>query len=168
MPEPEDEGRFDFYPMPQPPNYNEEDVSDKPASVRDRTEVTPEEALNIERRFRCTLESVYGVDRGIGRLMDTLKQRRELDDTVIVFTSDNGFFYGEHRIPKGKPSPYEENLHMPLTIYVPPKFRDRAELAAGDERADREHRHRARPSSTSPTPSPAGPSGSAASWTAAR
>ena len=128
VPEPEDEGRFDFYTMPHPPNYNEEDVSDKPASVRDRTEVTPEEALNIERRFRCTLESVYGVDRGIGRLMDTLKQRRELDDTVIVFTSDNGFFYGEHRIPKGKPSPYEENLHMPLTIYVPPKFRDRAEL----------------------------------------
>lgn len=128
VPEPEDEGRFDLYSVPRPPNYNEADVSDKPASVRDRTAVTPEEELNIERRLRCTLEALYGVDRGIGRLMDTLKQRRELDDTVIVFTSDNGFFYGEHRIPKGKPSPYEENLRMPLTIYVPPKFRDRADL----------------------------------------
>lgn len=128
VPEPEDEGRFDFFPVPRPPNYNEEDVSDKPSTVRDRTEVTPEEAANIDRRFRCTLESVYGVDRGIGRLLDELKRRKELDDTVIIFTSDNGFFYGEHRIPKGKPSPYEENLRMPFTMYVPPKFRDRADL----------------------------------------
>jgi arylsulfatase A-like enzyme len=128
VPEPEDEGRFATYPTPRPPSYNEEDVSDKPAPTKDRTVITPEEELNIERRFRCTLEAVYGVDRGLGEIMDVLKQKKELDDTVIVFASDNGFFYGEHRIAKGKPSPYEENLRMPMTMYVPPKFRDRAEL----------------------------------------
>jgi arylsulfatase A-like enzyme len=128
VPEPEDEGRFATFPVPRPPSYNEADVSDKPEPTKDRTLITPEEEANIDRRFRCTLESVYGIDRGIGELMDTLKDKKELDDTVIVFASDNGFFYGEHRIAKGKPSPYEENLRMPMTMYVPPKFRDRADL----------------------------------------
>ena len=67
----------------------------------------------------------------------------ELNQTVFIFTSDNGFFYGEHRIAKGKPDPYEENIHMPLTISVPPKYRDRAELVPDERRADRQHRPRA-------------------------
>ncbi|MBE7159261.1 MAG: sulfatase-like hydrolase/transferase [Rhodospirillales bacterium] len=60
--------------------------------------------------------------------MDAVKKQHELNDTVFIFTSDNGFFYGEHRIAKGKPDPYEENINMPLTVSVPPKFRDRAPL----------------------------------------
>lgn len=127
VPEPIDEQRFDLATVEQPPNFNEEDVSDKPTRTRDRTVLTDEEILNIERRYRCTLEAVYGVDRGIGEIVRVLKERGEFNQTVIIFASDNGFFYGEHRIPKGKPSPYEENLHVPLTMYVPDKYRDRAE-----------------------------------------
>jgi len=127
VPEPIDEHRFDLYEVPQLPNFNEEDVSDKPPRTRDRTVLTEEEILNIERRYRCTLESLYGVDRGIGEIIRVLKERRELNQTVIIFASDNGFFYGEHRIAKGKPSPYEENIHLPLTMYVPPKYRARAD-----------------------------------------
>lgn len=128
VPEPIDEHRFDAYTVPQPPSYNEEDVSDKPQSGQDRTLLTAEDTVAIEQRYRCTLESLYGVDRGIGQIYDVLKQRKELNDTVFIVTSDNGFFYGEHRIPKGKPSPYEENIRMPLTIVVPPKYRNRSEL----------------------------------------
>lgn len=128
VPEPEDEHRFDFAAVEQPPNFNEPDVSDKPASVRDRTELTAEETLNIERRYRCTLEALYGVDRGLGEIIRVLKERGEFNQTVFFFTSDNGFFYGEHRIAKGKPSPYEENLRVPLTMVVPPKYRDRAPI----------------------------------------
>ena len=128
VPEPVDEHRFDTFPMPQAPNYNELDVSDKPADITGRPLLTADNTLTIERRYRCTLESVYGVDRGLGRIMDAVKQQKELNDTVFIFTSDNGFFYGEHRIDKGKPDPYEENINMPLTISVPPRFRDRAEL----------------------------------------
>lgn len=128
VPEPQDEHLFDTYVMPQPPNYNEPGIDDKPQEVKDRPPLTAEDTLNIERRFRCTLEANYGVDRGIGEIMDTLKKNKELDDTVIIYTSDNGFFFGEHRIAKGKPDPYEENIRMPYTMYVPPKFRDRSEL----------------------------------------
>jgi len=128
VPEPIDEGRFDLFAVPQPPNYNEEDVSDKPSRIRDRTELTDLETEGIERRYRCTLEALYGVDRGIGEIIRVLKERREFNQTVIVVVSDNGFFYGEHRITKGKPSPYEENIHLPMTMFVPPNYREDAEL----------------------------------------
>jgi N-acetylglucosamine-6-sulfatase len=125
VPEPEDEHRFDTYPLPIPPNYNEADVSDKPDDIKQRPQLTPDDQLAIERRYRCTLESVYGVDRGLGRIYDEIARKKELNDTVFIFTSDNGFFYGEHRISKGKPDPYEENLSMPMTMVVPPKYRNR-------------------------------------------
>lgn len=126
VPEPQDEGRFAGYPLPMPPSYNEADVSDKPYTAQNRPPLNADDEAAITRRFRCTLESVYGIDRGIGKMIKELKRKRELNDTVFIFSSDNGFFYGEHRIAKGKPDPFEENIHMPLTIAVPPRFRDRA------------------------------------------
>lgn len=128
VPEPSDEQLFDTFPVPQPPNYDEADVSDKPEQIKARPRLTPDDQLAIERRFRCALEAVYGVDRGIGRIFDELKRQGELKDTVFMFAPDNGYFYGEHRIPKGKSDPYEENLNVPLTVVVPPKFRERADI----------------------------------------
>jgi arylsulfatase A-like enzyme len=122
VPEPRDEHRFDDHSLPAPPSFNEADVSDKPQDIRERPQLTLDDRATIERRYRCTLESVYGVDRGMGKIFNALKRRKELDDTVFVYTSDNGYFYGEHRIVKGKPDPYEENVRMPLTIVVPPKY----------------------------------------------
>ena len=171
FPRPMDEGRFAVVRAAPPPNFNEEDVSDKPASIRDRTAAHrrrgPE---SIERRYRCTLESVYGVDRGIGEIIPRGRGRAaSSDDTVFVFTSDNGYFYGEHRIPKGKPQPLRgEPAHAADDATSRRSFRDGAELIADHERADGQHRHRADACSTSPTPSRAGPSGSAGPWTAAR
>lgn len=131
VPEPKDERRFDGYPLPRPPNFNEEDVSDKPAFIQDRPQLDEAEIESIARRYRCTLESLYGVDRGIGKVYRAVKAAGELNRTVFVFSSDNGYFYGEHRIPKGKPQPYEENIHMPLTILVPRAFRDGAGRVPG-------------------------------------
>ncbi len=130
VPEPQDEHRFDGYPLPRPPSFNEEDVSDKPAAVRSQAPLDDATIESIERRYRCALESLYGVDRGIGDVIRTVKDAGELNRTVFIFASDNGFFYGEHRIPKGKNQPYEENIHMPLTIVVPPAFRDTGEVVS--------------------------------------
>lgn len=126
VPEPRDERRFDDAALPSPPNFNEADVSDKPQKVRERSPLTLDDRATIGRRYRCGLESVYGVDRGMGKIFRTLKKQKELNNTVFVYMSDNGYFYGEHRIIKGKPEPYEENVNVPLTIVVPPKYRDRA------------------------------------------
>ncbi len=128
VPEPRDEHRFDDYPLPTPPSFNEADVSDKPRDIKQRAPLTLDDRATIERRYRCALEAVYGVDRGMGRILRTLKREKELDNTVFIYMSDNGFFFGEHRIVKGKPDPYEENVNVPMTMIVPPKYRNRADV----------------------------------------
>ncbi|MCB0874780.1 MAG: sulfatase [Solirubrobacterales bacterium] len=122
-PAPEDVGRFAATPLPDPPSFNQPDVSQMPSFIRDRPQLTPEQIDQVTQHYRCSLDSLYGVDRGIGQIFDAIQAQGELNRTVFVFTSDNGYFYGEHRIPKGKPYPYEENIHMPLTIRVPTRYR---------------------------------------------
>ncbi|HEX2371246.1 MAG TPA: sulfatase/phosphatase domain-containing protein, partial [Solirubrobacterales bacterium] len=58
-------------------------------------------------------------DRGVKKIVQTLKREDELDNTVIIFVSDNGYFEGEHRIAINKTFPYEEALRVPLAIRVP-------------------------------------------------
>jgi N-acetylglucosamine-6-sulfatase len=125
-PAPRDEHRFDTAPLPTPPNFNEADVSDKPPFISGRPEMDQAAIDAATQRWRCTLESLLGVDRGIYRVYRAVERRGELDNTVFVFASDNGFYFGEHRIPKGKNEPYEENLRLPLTVLVPPAYRNGA------------------------------------------
>jgi arylsulfatase A-like enzyme len=64
------------------------------------------------------LETIRSLDREIGRLVAVLRATGRLDRTVIVFTSDNGYHFGEHRW-RGKQTPYEPSVHVPLVIRVP-------------------------------------------------
>ena len=93
---------FQSEPLPQPPNFNEADVSDKPDHIADNPSLSSGDIDDITRNYRCRLASLLSVDEGVGRILDTLRASRELDDTLIVFTSDNGFLHGEHRIKQGK------------------------------------------------------------------
>lgn len=85
------------------------DLSQVPAPTTD--EVT------IRRRA----EMLLAVDEGLGRIMATLEALGLLDSTVIVFTSDNGFFYGEHGLTLERRLPYEESIRNPLLIRYPPR-----------------------------------------------
>src|SRR5262249_22561623 len=76
----------------------------------------------IVRRYRCRLASLPSVDRGVARLLHTLSQEGELDNTVVIFTSDNGFFAGEHLLALGKDYPYEASIRVPLMVRTPPRF----------------------------------------------
>ncbi len=51
--------------------------------------------------------------------MDALKAKAELSNTVLIYTSDNGYFHGEHRIPKDKQHIYEESIRVPLLMRGP-------------------------------------------------
>ena len=64
-------------------------------------------------------ESVMGVDDGARRVVDALRASGELKDTLLIYTSDNGFFHGEHRIPAGKNQVYEEAVRVPLLMRGP-------------------------------------------------
>jgi N-acetylglucosamine-6-sulfatase len=119
VPAPGEESLFATEPLPRPPSFDEEDVSDKPSFVRAHPRV---DVSALERRYRCALASLRAVDRGIEQLHRALRKAGELNDTVIIFTSDNGFFYGEHRL-RLKALPYEEALRVPLLVALPPQLR---------------------------------------------
>jgi arylsulfatase A-like enzyme len=111
---------FATTPLPAPPNYNEEDMSDKPPFLHALEPVSEAAHAGVQREWQCRMASLRAVDRGVQRIVATLRARGELDNTVIAFTSDNGFYHGEHRVPYEKYLPYEEGIHMPLLVRFPP------------------------------------------------
>ena len=112
-------GYFRAEPLPRPPSFDEEDVSDKPAFVRALPPLDARTVAGIRRNYRSQLESLLAVDDMVGRIVDALEFSGELDNTVLVFTSDNGFFNGEHRLPTGKVHHYEEASRVPLIVRGP-------------------------------------------------
>jgi N-acetylglucosamine-6-sulfatase len=124
-PDPIDSGKLKGVELPLPPSYDEQDVSDKPAWVRENGRIRPKEHEENETFRRLQLESLLSLDREIGVLLDTLRADGRLDRTWIIFTSDNGVLIGEHRLSIGKSCAYEECVRVPLVV-VPPTgmFRD--------------------------------------------
>jgi arylsulfatase A-like enzyme len=110
---------FDGAPLPQPPSFDEADVSDKPAHIQARAPFASNDITRITRNYRCRLESLLAVDEAVGRIITALRDSGELENTYVVFTSDNGFFHGEHRIAAGKVHVYEESIRVPLIIRGP-------------------------------------------------
>ena len=66
------------------------------------------------------LRTLLAVDNGVGLLLEALENMEQLDNTVFVFTSDNGFMLGAHRL-LDKRVMYEESLRIPLVIRYPEK-----------------------------------------------
>ncbi len=113
------EGAFADEEVPRPPSFGEEDVSDKPSHIQGTERVSEEEASTIDDRYRQRLESMLTVDEMVGSLVEELQAAGELDNTYIFFTSDNGWFQGEHRVRSGKNRPYEESARVPLFVRGP-------------------------------------------------
>ncbi|MCU0228258.1 MAG: sulfatase [Bryobacterales bacterium] len=78
-------------------------------------------ALDIEEYFKRYAESLLAVDESIGRVLDTLKQRGELDSTLILYMGDNGFAFGEHGLID-KRTAYEESMRVPMLARCPELF----------------------------------------------
>jgi arylsulfatase A-like enzyme len=116
---PRDRGAFANEPLPMPASFNEADISDKPAAIRNLPSLSPEEIEAITSSYRQRLESLLAVDDGIGLVLAKLRSLGELDNTLILFTSDNGWFQGEHRIADGKVLLYEPSIRVPLIVRGP-------------------------------------------------
>ena len=97
----------------------EKDVSDKPFKLRRLTELSPKGRKALAEVTRQRAEAIYVMDREIGRLIRTLKKRGEWADTVFMFTSDNGYFLGEHRQRVGKVKAHEPSLRVPFMVTGP-------------------------------------------------
>jgi N-acetylglucosamine-6-sulfatase len=118
-PAPQDTKSFPGLQAPRDASYNEADVSDKPAWVRNRPLMTPRVQTRVDRLARKRAQSLQAVDRDVAKIVTHLRQTGQLDDTVVIFTSDNGFHLGQHRLPAGKQTAYETDIHLPLMVRGP-------------------------------------------------
>jgi N-acetylglucosamine-6-sulfatase len=115
IPSPVDEGRFGDLPVWRPPSFNEADRSDKPGYVRVLPRVGPDRTEYVDTLRRNQYRSLQAVDRAVDRLLGAMEDTGRLDDALVIYTSDNGLLWGEHRWIK-KEVPYEEAIRIPLVV----------------------------------------------------
>jgi arylsulfatase A-like enzyme len=106
------------YVPPDPPNFNEADVSDKPAWIRNLPLLSQSTIDSWHNERIASQRSLLGVDDAIQRIVDALKARGQLEDTMIIYMADHGFSWGSHRWIR-KECVYEECIKFPLLIRYP-------------------------------------------------
>ncbi len=131
-------GQYAGLPLPEPINWTD-DMADKPAWQRELA-LPPERSMRIRRKNplpipegrkappwspqagagqqRDYLRSISAVDDGVGRILDLLEARGELENTIIVFAGDNGYFHGEHGLGD-KRLAYNESMRIPFIMQGP-------------------------------------------------
>jgi N-acetylglucosamine-6-sulfatase len=113
-----DRGKFADLPAPRPPSHNEADVSDKPLWVRQLPLMSSTQIATIDKVFRKHIECLQSIDRGVQSIVDALERTGRLENAVIIYTSDHGYMFGEHRYTK-KHAVYEEAARVPLWVRAP-------------------------------------------------
>ncbi len=104
---------------PRPPSFNESDMADKPSFMQALPLISPSTIAGMDTFRRKQLQSIQAVDEGIAAVVQTLQDLGRLDNTYILFLSDNGLHAGQHRFPTGKGTPFEEDIKVPLLVRGP-------------------------------------------------
>ena len=112
-------GMFADAEMPRTPAFNEADRSDKPAFIRSLVPLDADRIAYLEEEYRRRLRSLQAIDDMVASIVGALDAADVLDDTYVMYSSDNGFHMGEHGLPAGKNFPYEEDIRVPLTVRGP-------------------------------------------------
>ncbi|HKP89578.1 MAG TPA: sulfatase [Thermoleophilaceae bacterium] len=106
--------------LPRPPSFNEADISDKASNLTDHASVLTDDQLEqLQLDYEGRIGSLRAVDDHVKRLVDILERTGQLDNTLILFLSDNGWLQGQHRIPGDKFLPFEESLRVPFIMRGP-------------------------------------------------
>lgn len=134
-PAPRHETLFEDHEAPRPPSFNEADVSDKPEWVREKPLLGREEVREIDEWHRNRARTLVAVDETVRDVVETLEDTGELEDTYIVFTTDNGWHMGQHRLTPSKTHAYEEDAQVPLIVRGPgvPEGRTLEHLTANND-----------------------------------
>jgi N-acetylglucosamine-6-sulfatase len=114
-PAPEDLGLFTTY-LYRDRGYGDTNLSTKPSWVQHFTPTA--DGAYGDQFVRNQLQSIQSVDRSVQSVIDELITRGLYDNTVIIFTSDNGYLWGEHGL-WGKDKAYQESLRVPLIVLMP-------------------------------------------------
>jgi arylsulfatase A-like enzyme len=103
--------------LPDKPSFDHVDPS-QPSYIRDQPPLSDAEKRELTWTYEDKLEALQTVDDLVAALIEALERTDQLDNTYIVFATDNGFMLGEHRLTqKGKP--YEESIRTPLLVRGP-------------------------------------------------
>lgn len=112
------QGAFDSVDdIPEPASMKQR--AGKPAYIRDLPERPWTRVQDEIRRYH---ECVMAIDESVGRLMQTLKATNQLENTVVIFASDQGIAYGQHGLVHKKDAPYDAALRSPLIFSWPGHF----------------------------------------------
>jgi len=109
---------YRFADLPETANYNEEDLSDKPEWLKSSQFTRSLFLYTTDWDYRQRMGSLYAVDEMVASVISSLHETGELGNTYIIFTSDNGYNNGSHKLIQ-KMAPYEESLRVPLVISGP-------------------------------------------------
>jgi N-acetylglucosamine-6-sulfatase len=118
-PAPGDESLYENLAPHRPPSFDKTDASAKPRWFQSLPPLTPDLIAMLETFRRRQLQSLNALDLAVESLLDELARQGKLDDTLVIYLSDNGYFWGEHRIPYGKNSVYEESSRIPFAVRYP-------------------------------------------------
>jgi N-acetylglucosamine-6-sulfatase len=104
---------------PRPPSFDEANVSDKPAWVRGKSPISKRRAAEFDQRQVKRMQSALTLEDLCRNVIDALERTDQLGDTYLIFTSDNGYHMGLHRIREAKGSPYTESQEVPFVVRGP-------------------------------------------------
>lgn len=111
-------GLFSDYKIPRTGNFNPE-IPSGVSWVRELPKLN-QTLIDYHDEFqRSRLRALQSVDEMIDRLVTSLEDKGLLDNTYIIYTTDNGYHISQHRLPPGKECPFEEDIHIPLIIRGP-------------------------------------------------
>jgi arylsulfatase A-like enzyme len=105
--------------LPSGDHVGETDVGDKPAFVRNLPPLDAKRMAELTDEYRRRLRSLQAIDDMVAAIVQALTEARLIDDSYVIYSSDNGFHLGEHRLPAGKDFPYEEDIRVPMVMRGP-------------------------------------------------
>jgi arylsulfatase A-like enzyme len=117
-PAPQDVDAFPALGAPRGPSFDTLPTA-PPPWLANRAPLSAQQQSRIDTIFRKRVQDVQSVDRMIGSLESTLAKAGVANDTDIVFSSDNGYHLGEYRLPAGKMTAFDTDVHVPLVVAGP-------------------------------------------------
>jgi N-acetylglucosamine-6-sulfatase len=118
-PAPRHAGLYTDLVLPRGPSFNEEDMTDKSQSYNELDLLSDKQIAKMEDLYRKRAQSLQAVDELTVAIFDQLQSLGQIENTYIIFTADNGYHMGQHRLLQGKNTPLEEDVLVPFLIRGP-------------------------------------------------